>query len=99
MCGSKIDKNKRTNSKPKMSKSSEFDAFKNAADVDEGRCDEYVTTQRQLTVAELMHILRTIVNKDPTMRDAPVFHVEFGSITPSIIVTVTEDRKVVISES
>ena len=57
----------------------------------------YVTKNNQLTVRELMDILRTIVRKDPSVLNAPVFHVEFGGLTPTTTVEVSEDTGVVLS--
>ncbi len=58
----------------------------------------YTTKYDQLTVDELIRILQTIVRKDPSAKDAPVWHIEFGSLTPSRFVE-THEEGVIISGS
>lgn len=88
-----------------MSKtSSVFGCFADAAETDETdetnfkTCSTYPTKKEQLTVKELISILHTIVHKDPSAKDAPVFHIEFGAITPSITVKVCKDNSIIISD-
>jgi hypothetical protein len=84
-----------------MSKiSSAFGCFADAAETDETnfkRYSTYTTKDEQLTVKELISILHTIVRKDPSAKDAPVFHIEFGALTPSTTVNVSEDKGLIIS--
>ena len=82
------------------SKSSTFSEFASRADatmLPQDGAEIYVTKHKQLSVRELMTILQTIVRKDPSMLDAPVFHVEFGSLTPSTTVEASDDTGIVIS--
>ena len=82
-----------------MSKnSSAFGSFTDAAVTNSTPHSIYTTKHDQLTVDELIRILQTIVRKDPSSKDAPVWHVEFGSLTPSRFVE-THEEGVVISGS
>ena len=58
----------------------------------------FKTKNEQLTVQELIDILNAIVRKDPSIRSAPVYHIEFGSMTSSKMVELTRDGSIVIAE-
>jgi hypothetical protein len=79
-----------------MSKSSQFSSFADAAEMSSKSETTFSTKNDQLTVEELIKILQTIVRRDPSMKDARVCHVEFGSMTPSTEVQ-TQAENVIIS--
>jgi hypothetical protein len=79
------------------SKSSPFASFADAARP-EPQYPKYAlhAKDEQLTVAELLHFLQKLVSRDPDAKEKLVFHVEFGSLTPSRTVT-SDEVGVVIS--
>lgn len=78
------------------SKSSPFASFSDVSEPTKTKSSkQYYSMSGQLTVAELMSILNTIIHKDPTTKDAPVFHIELGALTPSNVVEVTNDGVVI----
>ncbi len=66
-----------------MSKSSTFASF--AAEAEKPKEIIINAKGSQLTVGEL---IAALLNQDP---DLPVFHVEFGGITSSASITITEE--------
>lgn len=78
------------------SKSSPFASFSDVADPTKTESNnQYYSTSGQLTVVELMRILHTIIQKNPSAKDALVFHIEFGALTPSNVVEETKDGVVI----
>lgn len=80
-----------------MSKISPFASFANAAEPTP-QAPNYAlhSKDEQLTVAELLHFLQKLVSRDPSAKDKLIFHIEFGSLTPSRMVT-SDEVGVVIS--
>jgi hypothetical protein len=80
-----------------MSKSSNpFTSFSEVASTEISTNTSIKTKHQQLTVSELLFFLHNIVRNDPTLKYAPVFHIEFGALTPSMMIEVV-DGEVVIS--
>jgi hypothetical protein len=79
------------------SKSSPFASFADTAEP-ETQAPNYAlhAKDEQLTVAELLHFLKKLVSRDPSAKDKLIFHVEFGSLTPSRMVT-SDEVGVVVS--
>lgn len=73
------------------SKSSPFASFADAADP-AYEAPKYAlhAKHEQLTVAELLKFLQTLVRRDPEASDKLVFHVELGSLTPSRMIESNE---------
>ena len=74
-------------------------SFSSAEDLDNeaATTSVYPASCGQLTVQELITFLQDIVQKDPSMRDASVFHIEFGQLTATTHVEATKGV-VVLSE-
>ena len=49
-----------------------------------------IAKNEQLTVAELLHFLQTLIRRDPSAKEKVVFHNEFGALTPSTTVESNE---------
>jgi hypothetical protein len=52
---------------------------------------DFVMKKTPLTVEELISYLQELVKKDPEMKNATICHVEFGAITKSYTLYVTEE--------
>jgi hypothetical protein len=79
-----------------MSKSNPFSSFADAADITTNPDVTFTTKNTQLTVEELIKALQAIVRRDPSMKDARVYRVEYGSMTPSTQVE-TQAENVIIA--
>jgi hypothetical protein len=58
----------------------------------------FTTKNDSLTVQELIHILQTMLKKDPSIKDTTVFIAESGYLSSAILVSLEND-KVIIADS